>query len=196
VIELRDVLILVLPPVFLHSLCPAMSFPLLDRLLESLQRAHAAGDSRGFARALVCSPRDGEGWTALKTELGSVSVIPVTFLHQHGAETRVKNPTGAPTHLQTTLRKSPLLPFLNTLIAYLLATSWNPQEPSPATAEREWKTFDAVYAEANRLFTAGGAEGAGYLGRGMRKMAENLMHLAFRVRPHPSCPSRCGKTEG
>ncbi|KAJ9092524.1 hypothetical protein QFC20_007337 [Naganishia adeliensis] len=139
-----------------------MSFPILDRLLDSLQRAHTPGDSRAFAEALVCSPRDGEIWTALKTEL-------------------ISNPTAAPTHLQTTLRQSPLLPFLNTLIAYLLATSWNPQEPSPAVAEREWKLFDAVYAEANRLFTAGGAEGAGFLGRGMRKMAENLMHLGFQT---------------
>lgn len=52
-----------------------MSFPILDRLLDSLQRAHTSGDSRAFAEALVCSPRDGEVWTALKTELASVSPL-------------------------------------------------------------------------------------------------------------------------
>ncbi|KAI5449722.1 hypothetical protein NCC49_004087 [Naganishia albida] len=138
-----------------------MSFPILDRLLEGLQRAHSANDSRAFAQNLVCSPRDGELWTALKTELNA-------------------NPSAAPQHLSHTLRQSPLLPFLSTHLAYLLLTTWSPSA-TPHEAEREWKAFDAVYADAHRSFTTGGAEGVGWLGRAMRKMAECLMHLAFRT---------------
>jgi hypothetical protein len=78
----------------------------------------------------------------------------------------------------------PILPtFLTSWLSYLLTTTWSPHETSPEQAEREWKAFDHTYAEANRIFTGpGGAEAVGVWGKGMKKMAENLMHLAFRVR--------------
>ncbi|KAJ9107303.1 hypothetical protein QFC21_000753 [Naganishia friedmannii] len=82
----------------------------------------------------------------------------------------------------TTAAIHPILPtFLTSWLSYLLTTIWSPSETSPEQAEREWKSFDQTYAEANRIFTGpGGAEAVGVWGKGMKKMAENLMHLAFR----------------
>lgn len=69
-----------------------MSFPILDRLLEGLQRAHSANDSRAFAQNLVCSPRDGELWTALKTELNAVSSFPTNVHRTHIAHSSCVEP--------------------------------------------------------------------------------------------------------
>jgi hypothetical protein len=72
--------------------------------------------------------------------------------------------------------------FLAAWINYLIQTTWSYEETSVEQGEREWKSFDAVYAEANRIFTGpGAADSVGFLGKAMKKMAENLMHLAFRV---------------
>jgi hypothetical protein len=76
--------------------------------------------------------------------------------------------------------------FLAAWINYLIQTTWSYEETSAEQGEREWKSFDAVYAEANRIFTGpGAADSVGFLGKAMKKMAENLMHLAFRVSSVP-----------
>jgi hypothetical protein len=64
------------------------------------------------------------------------------------------------------------------LLDYIKNTEWS-SEASKVQAEEEWKLFDAVYTEANKVWQ--GSPDSGWLGRGMRKMAENLLHLAFRV---------------
>lgn len=75
-----------------------------------------------------------------------------------------------------------MLDFLTAWINYLITTRWSYDETQPEQAEREWKSFDTTYAEANRIFTGpGSADSVGFLGKTMKKMAENLMHLAFRV---------------
>lgn len=72
--------------------------------------------------------------------------------------------------------------FLTAWVSYIVQTTWSYQETSSEQGEREWKSFDATYAEANRIFTGPGpADSVGFLGKAMKKMAENLMHLAFRV---------------
>jgi hypothetical protein len=64
------------------------------------------------------------------------------------------------------------------LLDYISVTDWSAQA-SRQQAEQEWKMFDAVYTEGNKVWQ--GSPESGWLGRAMRKMAENLLHLAFRV---------------
>ena len=71
-----------------------------------------------------------------------------------------------------------LVSLILLLLEYIRQTEWS-SEASKTQAEEEWKLFDAVYMEANKVWQ--GSPDSGWLGRGMRKMAENLLHLAFRV---------------
>jgi hypothetical protein len=64
------------------------------------------------------------------------------------------------------------------LLEYISQTEWSAQA-TKQQAEQEWKLFDAVYTEGNKVWQ--GSPESGWLGRAMRKMAENLLHLAFRV---------------
>jgi hypothetical protein len=64
------------------------------------------------------------------------------------------------------------------LLEYLRITTWSSQT-SPEQAAEEWKSFDAVYTEGNKVWQ--GSPDSGWIGKGMRRMAENLLHLAFRV---------------
>ncbi|KAJ9098878.1 hypothetical protein QFC19_006216 [Naganishia cerealis] len=149
------------------------AFPVLDQLLQGLQRAHGTRDSSQFAQALVCSPRDGQIWFSLKSELNATASD--TIRHLDAFLARWKSGGNAALH--------PVIPlFLSSWMSYITTTSWSSHETDPEQAEREWKSFDHTYAEANRIFTgAGAADSVGFLGKAMKKMAENLMHLAFRV---------------
>lgn len=74
------------------------------------------------------------------------------------------------------------------LLDYISITDWSAQA-TRQQAEQEWKMFDAVYTEGNKVWQ--GSPESGWLGRAMRKMAENLLHLAFRVSlAAPDCLSR------
>lgn len=72
-----------------------------------------------------------------------------------------------------------LVALLSLLLEYIKSTLWSNTEMSSDQADTEWKLFDAVYSEANKVWQ--GSPESGWMGKAMRKMAENLLHLAFRV---------------
>lgn len=73
-----------------------------------------------------------------------------------------------------------LITFLQLYIAYLQTARWELDQSCAAKqAEQEWRAFDLAYAEANRLWAAD--KDSGWLGRGLRRMAEVAVTLAFRV---------------
>ena len=93
----------------------------------------------------------------------------------------------SPADLTSLFSRAPqaLHPSLMTMILlhleYVRHTEWS-AKATKQQAEQEWKLFDAVYTEGNKVWQ--GSPESGWLGRALRKMAENLLHLAFRVSSH------------
>lgn len=153
----------------------------INQLLRALAAAYAARDVKAWSEALILSPQDGHRWQAIKAEvehpsaqLPGSSEITAIFSHAGGA------PSTSQQHQQSV--PAALITFIQLYLTYLSTARWDPDEicsSSPKQAEQEWRAFDLAYAEANRLWAAD--KDAGWLGKGLRRMAEVAVMLAFRV---------------